>query len=195
MSKKKQMNAVTEFDMKVTDALGEYTQALPFRAWSSFAKLGDQPELRVISGGILAAGLVSGSGRLFRAGLRMLLAHEVATTAKDLVKNKVVRTRPRSAASARDARPRKGRNTAKEHSSFPSGHSAGAFAVAQAFAREFPEHRAGALTAASAIAIGQIPKNAHYPTDVAAGSLLGVATEAAVAALWSSADRHLGQAA
>ena len=195
MSKKKKLNAVTELDMKVTDTLGEYKEAVPVRAWSAFAKLGDQPELRLISGSVILAGLLTANGRLFRAGLRMLLAHEAATFAKDVIKKRVIRTRPHTAQTAGQAKPRKGKDTAKAQSSFPSGHSAGAVAVAQAFAREYPQHHAAALAAAGAIAVGQIPKNAHYPTDVAAGALLGFVTEAAIASAWTAADRRLGEPA
>jgi len=48
-----------------------------------------------------------------------------------------------------------------------------------------------ALAAAGLIAVGQIPKNAHYPTDVAAGALIGAATEALIALAWRQADATL----
>lgn len=180
-------------DKKATDTLGEYSDALPIRAWSRIAKLGDQPELRLISGGVIAAGLLLGRGRLFRAGVRMLLAHEAATAAKDLIKSRIDRTRPHSARSKDDAQPRAGRKEAKRFRSFPSGHSAGAVAVAQAFAREYPQHRLPALAAAGLIGVGQIPKSAHYPTDVLAGAAIGAGTEAAIGGVWSAADDRFGK--
>ena len=76
--------------------------------------------------------------------------------------------------------PTAGRNTSKEETSFPSGHSAGAAAVARAFARDYPEHAAPAYAAAGALALAQIPRCAHYPTDVGAGLALGLAAEAVV---------------
>ena len=175
-------------DKEIADRLGEYSDALPVRMLSRFAKLGDQPELRLISGSAIAAGLLLGRGHLFRAGVRMLLAHEAATAAKDLIKSRVDRTRPHSANSKEDAKPKPGRKQAKRFRSFPSGHSAGSVAVAQAFAREFPQHQAAALIAAGAISVGQIPKSAHYPTDVAAGALIGAAVEALIAGVWSAVD-------
>ncbi|HYD37393.1 MAG TPA: phosphatase PAP2 family protein, partial [Allosphingosinicella sp.] len=129
----------------------------------------------------IAAGLAGGDRRLARAGLRMLAAHTLATLAKDFVKNRVDRTRPRSKGKpGKDHVPRPGRRTAKEETSFPSGHSAGAAAVARAFARDYPEHGAPAYAAASALALAQIPRCAHYPTDVAAGVAIGLAAEAVV---------------
>ncbi|QIL01841.1 phosphatase PAP2 family protein [Sphingomonas sinipercae] len=182
---------VVSWDARIADAAAEYRDTPPVRLWSRFAKLGDQPELRAISGAVIAAGVLLGRGKLFRAGLRMLLAHEAATSAKSFIKHRVDRTRPRSADDARDARPKKGHSRAKRESSFPSGHSAGAIAVASAFARDYPQHRVPALAAAGLVAVGQIPKNAHYPTDVAAGALIGAATEALIALAWRQADTTL----
>lgn len=180
--------SVRDADVEITDELGEDRGSLPVQALSKFSKLGDQPELRLISAAVVAAGLVMRHERLSRAGMRMLVAHELATLAKNFVKDRIDRTRPRSARDRRQARARPGERTEKEHTSFPSGHSAGAVAVARALARELPEHRAPALAAAGLIAVGQVPKCAHYPTDVAAGAILGAGCEALVSALWPSAD-------
>jgi membrane-associated phospholipid phosphatase len=142
-------------------------------------KLGDQPELRTLSGAVIAAGLLTANRRLIRAGVRMLLAHEIATLAKDLIKDRVDRTRPHSAKSHSDRAVKLGRQTTKTETSFPSGHSAGATAVARAFGRDYPELEAPALAAAAVVAAMQVPRLNHYPSDVAAGVLLGVASEAA----------------
>lgn len=178
--------SLSKSDVEATEALGEYDDSLPVRALSRVGKLGDQPELRLLSSGVIAVGLLVGDERLSRAGMRMLLAHEIATLAKDFVKVRVNRTRPRTASTLREARPRRGSSKAKELSSFPSGHSAGATAVALAFAREYPGERLPALAGAAAIALAQVPKRAHYPSDVAVGTLIGVAAEALLAALWPS---------
>ena len=124
----------------------------------------------------------------------MVAAHLIATAAKNFVKRRIDRTRPRSATGRNGHKMKPGRTDTKEETSFPSGHSAGAVAVAQAFAREYPEHRAPVLAAAAAIAVGQIPKNAHYPTDVVAGMLIGAATEGLIAAGWAAADEAFGDA-
>lgn len=154
------------------------------------ADLGDQPQLRTVCAAAIAAGLAAGrsSGwgpRLARTGLRMLVAHEAATLAKDFVKRRVDRTRPRSRRRpGKDHRPRLGGSRAKEETSFPSGHSAGAAAVARAFAREFPEQAGPAAAAAGVLGLVQLPRCAHYPTDIAVGATIGLLAEAAVAALW-----------
>jgi undecaprenyl-diphosphatase len=57
--------------------------------------------------------------------------------------------------------------------SFPSGHAAGAFAFAVFVFRS--NRRAGAilLALASLIALSRVALGVHYPSDVAAGALLG----------------------
>jgi membrane-associated phospholipid phosphatase len=156
-----------------------YAGTWPVRALDVFSKLGDQPALRIISGSLVIAGTFAGNDRLVRAGARMLLAHEAATFAKDLVKTEVDRTRPRSARRRDEKKPRKGKHQSKEVTSFPSGHSAGVMAAARAFSREYPGHGAAALGTAALIAASQVPRCAHYPTDVAAGVAVGLTAEAA----------------
>jgi membrane-associated phospholipid phosphatase len=148
------------------------------RALEPVADLGDQPQLRILCGSVIAVGLIGGDRRLVRTGVRMLAAHTLATFAKDFVKKRVDRTRPRSAAEpGKDHRPRRGRDEAKEETSFPSGHSAGAAAVARAFARDYPEQALPAYAGAAVLAAAQIPRCAHYPTDVGAGVAIGIASE------------------
>ncbi len=175
---------VAKADVAVTDEFREHRHSWPMELLATASDVGDQPQLRLISGIVLVAGIVCRKPRLVRAGARMLAAHELATAAKNVVKRRVDRTRPRSADTPRQAKARPGRNTGKEVTSFPSGHTAGAIAVAQAFAREFPEHRGAALGAAGLVALAQIPRCAHYPTDVGAGAMLGAAAEALLVQVW-----------
>jgi undecaprenyl-diphosphatase len=69
--------------------------------------------------------------------------------------------------------------------SFPSGHSAAAFAAAVALAG-FPDLGPWVLALACCIAVARVYLGAHYPLDVAVGIVLGVlsgiATRAAVGA-------------
>jgi len=58
--------------------------------------------------------------------------------------------------------------------SFPSAHAFSSFAVATAMVRVDPA-TAGALLVAGALALGRPYLGMHYPSDVLAGALLGVA--------------------
>ena len=168
-------------DSKTAEAALPYQGSAAMEALGRLASLGDQPPLRTLCAAVIAAGLAGGNRRLARAGVRMLAAHTLATLAKDFVKNRVDRTRPRSKGEkGKDHIPRPGRHPAKAETSFPSGHSAGAAAVARAFARDYPEYSAPAYAAAGALALAQIPRCAHYPTDVGAGLAIGVAAEGMV---------------
>lgn len=171
-------------DKAALDAVAPYKKSAAVRAITRISELGDQPQLLALSGGLLVLGLARRDGRMTRAGARMIAAHLLATMAKSFVKHRIDRTRPRSTGNGRDHKPRPGRSRAKEETSFPSGHSAGAIAVARAFARDYPEHKGAALAAAGFIALAQIPRRAHYPTDVAAGLAIGLAAEKAVDVVW-----------
>ena len=147
------------------------------------ADLGDQPAMRVVCVATVAAGMLARDPRFVRAGFRMLAAHTLATWAKNFVKHRVDRSRPRSAGDPRkDHRLAPGHSRDKEETSFPSGHAAGASAVARAFAREVPEWAPAAYAVGGVLSLAQIPRCAHYPTDVGAGIAIGVASEAALEA-------------
>lgn len=187
MAKKKLKQAgktLMKADKAALKATRPYQDSAPVRLLSWASELGDQPQLLTISGSLLLAGLIARDRRMRRAGARMIAAHLLATAAKNFVKHRVDRIRPRSANGKDDHEPQPGRKTSKEETSFPSGHSAGAIAVARAFAREYPDPAPAALGAAGLIALAQIPRCAHYPTDVGAGLAIGLIAEKAIGAAW-----------
>jgi len=63
--------------------------------------------------------------------------------------------------------------------SFPSGHSAVAFAVASAAVTAAPELAPFELMLASGVAISRVYLGAHYPLDVLVGVAIGIASAAA----------------
>jgi membrane-associated phospholipid phosphatase len=181
VAKGKASRALLAADAAAAEAALPYQGSPAMAALGRFASLGDQPPLRTLCAAVIAAGVAGGNGRLARTGVRMLVAHTFATLAKDYVKERVDRTRPRSKGEkGKDHVPKAGRNSSKEETSFPSGHSAGAAAVARAFARDYPQYAAPAYAVGGALALAQIPRCAHYPTDVGAGVAIGLAAEALV---------------
>ena len=171
-------------DERAYRLLEPYEQTWPVRALSNVGASGDQGPLRVVAGVTGIVGLVSGERRLLRAGLRMILAHELATALKNVVKHRVDRHRPKKAKRRDDRKLKKGGRTAKAVTSFPSGHSAGSIATARAFSREFPEYSAPAVGTAAIVAAAQVPKCTHYVTDVVAGLAIGLVAETVVDLAW-----------
>jgi undecaprenyl-diphosphatase len=76
------------------------------------------------------------------------------------------------------------------YAGFPSGHVTTAFAVLVAFGSLWPRARTALWTYALAIALSRVVVTAHYPTDVAAGAVVGV-VGALMVRRWF-ALRHLG---
>ena len=150
------------------------------RTLGAMTEVGDQPPLFALCSAVVAYGLVAGDRRAAIAGVRMLASFLVATGIKGGLKRLVSRTRPNVLMDEGryEVRPL-GPDEGPWHS-FPSGHTAGSVAVARALARAYPEARVPAYGAAAAVALLQIPRGAHYPSDVAAGVLIGLGAEAAV---------------
>lgn len=74
--------------------------------------------------------------------------------------------------------------------SFPSGHSASAFAFATAASLEDPRLRWPLLTLATGVATSRVYTGVHYPGDVLVGSAIGVAVARATTRPWPLADPH-----
>jgi membrane-associated phospholipid phosphatase len=101
----------------------------------------------------------------------------------------VDRTRPDAAAERGEYVLRKGQRHESDFNSFPSGHSAGAFAVACAVARDYPGARVPAMALAGTAAVAQVVRSKHYVTDVVAGAMIGWLAEALVNRLIRRAER------
>ena len=175
---KKTAAALEEADQAVAEATLPIRHERIVELLGGLSEIGDQPQMRTLAAGLIGAGLFTRDRRLARAGARVVAAHELATVAKNFVKRRVDRTRPRSLGDGEAPHIRRGRNEEKEETSFPSGHSAGAAAAARAFVREYPEQRAAAYAGAGLVALAQVPRCAHYPSDVGAGLAIGIALEA-----------------
>jgi membrane-associated phospholipid phosphatase len=73
-----------------------------------------------------------------------------------------------------------------EYASFPSGHATDAFAAAAAIGALWPRTRPLMWTYAAIIAVSRVVLTAHFPSDVLAGAIVGVAGVILVRAWFAS---------
>jgi membrane-associated phospholipid phosphatase len=158
------------------------------RVLAAIGEVGGWKSLLAVSLGTLAFGRTAQNRRLAGAGRNMLRAGILAGLWKTTLKRTVHRTRP-NVLMDEGVYARGWKGTGKgPWQSFPSGHAAMSVAVARAVARTYPEVRGAAyVTAAGVIAI-QLLRGSHFPSDVAAGALLGLSAEA-LTHRWSNVER------
>lgn len=171
------------FDAALSKELVRYRDNPAVRILGTASEAADQPPLIGLCLMTAAAGAALRQPRLMRAGLRMLASEMVATGAKAVIKHYVNRTRPQKM--LRDGRyslhaDEKASKDEGPWNSFPSGHTAGAVAVARAFTREYPAARVTAGVAATLVALIQLPRGRHFASDVVAGAAIGLVSEAMV---------------
>jgi membrane-associated phospholipid phosphatase len=148
------------------------------KAAAAAGKFGDQGPLYALSSGVLFVGVASRDRRLTDCGLAMLAAIALADVGKRVAKRLVSRTRPHVLLDEGRYETDTGGSDHKPEQSFPSGHTACTVAAARALSRNFPETAAMAGTATIAIGLSRVAKGAHWPLDVAAGAVIGLAAEA-----------------
>ncbi len=113
-------------------------------------------------------------------GVISIASHLLATAIKTLVKRSVDRTRPHSVKDGRQYKLKRGKRRSHHYSSFPSGHTAGAVAVARAAARVWPQATPALAAAEAGAGALQLPIGKHYASDVAAGAVIGLVSEGLV---------------
>ena len=167
-------------DRKLSSAAAKAKDSPPIRVAAAIGELADQPPLIALSTAMLIAGVALSKPAIARAGARMLASHLLATAIKTVIKRSIDRTRPDAAHTGDAYRLEKGGDHGHDLASFPSGHTAGIVAVARALTREFPESAPAATAVSVAVAAVQLPNAKHYASDVAAGAVIGLVSEAAV---------------
>ncbi|QIK79574.1 phosphatase PAP2 family protein [Sphingomonas piscis] len=185
---RKPKTPVEKADLAVAKSLTPLRKRKPVKIAGTISDVGDQPPMYLITGAVLATGVLMGDRRTAKVGFRMLASHFVAIRLKNLAKRLVDRTRPDLIPEQGKYELRKGQRYESDYNSFPSGHTASPVAIARALGREFPGQHGAALAVAGTIGSTQVIRSKHYLSDVVAGALIGLAAEAIV-------DRWLRQMA
>jgi membrane-associated phospholipid phosphatase len=171
----RQLTRVERIDLKVSEAV-----ALDARSGRSIAILREYVDERPLlagSGTFLAVGLALRDRRIVHTGARMLAAVRLTALIKDLVKDRVTRTRPYQASGHSNYLLKPGHNGKKACRSLPSGHSAGAVAFCRAATRGFPNAALPLSAGAATIAALQVPSRNHFPSDILLGAAIGLIGE------------------
>ena len=156
------------------------------RGMRRLSNAANQSRIWLATAGALA--LTGPTGR--RAAIRGLLAIGVTSAfVNQGVKRLADRRRPDRAGAGV---PRARQVKMPSSTSFPSGHSASAFAFATAISKDSPWLAIGIQFLAGSVAYSRVHTGVHYPGDTIAGALIGAATGQAVSSLF---DRALARRA
>jgi membrane-associated phospholipid phosphatase len=179
------VETIEDADLSVAARAAEVRRHPLTQALGHVSDVADQPPMLSLGALVLAGGLITGQRHVAETGGRLFASVALATAIKIIVKRVVVRTRPHVLADGGQYETGLMGATDGPHSSFPSGHTADAVAAARAITRVYPQTKLPAYAAAAAVGVIQIPRCAHYPSDVTAGALVGVAAEALVDQVWA----------
>lgn len=132
----------------------------PFGEWVVFVPVGV---------GLTAAGWAAGDDAVRDAGERVSLSIAVSAVFEGAAKYTFSRRRPTSAENSRDF------EFFSTHSSFPSGHTTVAFALAKSLSDDIDRRWAtyGLYTVASASAWARLIDDMHWASDLVAGAAVG----------------------
>ena len=176
MSANDKVNSAAEAEHHLLEPVLALQGSKVVRALTPLAKAADEPPLVALSVATLLGGAVLRRADVARVGARMLAAHLVANALKTVLKGAVDRRRPNAVEDGPEIKPGTGTDD-KDANAFPSGHTAGALAVAQAVAHEVPRYAVPARAVALVAGGTQVPRGAHYLSDVVSGAAVGWLSE------------------
>jgi len=152
-------------DKPVDSFVAKHEGARSLRSWDKFGKA-----LPIGLVGAAGAAVVLGEGRLRNTGLISLQSVGVALGVKTAAKYAVGRARPDE---ERGPWAQVGNGRSRSDASFPSGHSAAAFAAVTPFAKEYDAPWLYGLAALGSA--GRVAGRSHWVSDTVAGGFIGYA--------------------
>jgi membrane-associated phospholipid phosphatase len=176
---RKVLKEAERLDVEAALRLAEWRDNPVVKALAGLAGIADQPPAVTAGALLLALALLRRDARLGEAAIRLVAAILVTTMLKTGVERAVARTRPNAVLDGRPYSRRRGGSRKRALQAFPSGHTADAVAAARALARAYPDLALPIWGAAALIALVQLPAAAHYPSDIAAGAVIGLLGEEA----------------
>lgn len=144
------------------------------KAAGKAAKLGDQEPLYLAAAALAGAGLLLRNPKMVWAGLRVGAAVALSDLTKSGIKRLVTRSRPRTVIEGKGYRSDLGGSEDKDDQSFPSGHTAATVAAARALAHSYGWAAPLGAAASLGIAGTRVAGGDHWPSDVAAGAVVGL---------------------
>ena len=166
-----------KLDAEIVRRIGDLRPTPADKAFRYLGRAADHSKLWFAIGALL----VSRKGAMRRGGLRGVAAIGGASFAASFVGKRLFpRRRP-----AAELLPVGRRMTRRPtSSSFPSGHSASAAAFAAAVAMEHPKAAAAVIPLAAAVGYSRVHTGVHWPSDVAAGTAIGLGAAYATRHWW-----------
>ena len=173
-----QSRGLVRADLSLAAAATKAGRRPALKPVAQLAEIANRPPLLAVAVAIAGAGLLRRDRKMRRAGLRMLLAVGLATSAAKMGKKAISRSRPTQLVDEQRHAMYPGGPDAHEWNSFPSAHAAGGFAAARALGRDYPLFAPQAITTALAAGALKVLKGDHFPSDIIAGLAIGAAAEA-----------------
>src|SRR6476469_2453530 len=162
------LDEAERLDVAVYAAIAHTSTPAIDRAMSRLSRAADYSRLSLASAAVLA---VAGGRDGRRAAVIGLASVAVTATVANLIAKPLGRRRRPDRIAQEVPLARQVRMPVS--SSFPSGHSAAAFAFATGVAQVSPAAAAPLRALAALVAYSRVHTGVHYPSDVAIGSLIG----------------------